>query len=145
MNQVTITINDATPELLNDIEKLVKDHREAKKAKAEPESPAKSRDINEPIQDPLGYQRWENEKSELHRVDGPAKLWRNGNYEYWFEGKPGRVCDTHLPSAKCVHMYYWYKNGEEIAAFNSTANRLWIMAKNISDESRISFSIPEKQ
>ena len=38
-----------------------------------------------------GYAMWVNKNAELHRVNGPAIEWNNGNKEWWIDGKRHRI------------------------------------------------------
>lgn len=38
-----------------------------------------------------GTKIWKNDKGQIHRDDGPAITWTNGNWEWWFEDKCHRI------------------------------------------------------
>lgn len=43
------------------------------------------------IVDKWGNKHWENEKGEFHRENGPAIEWKNGDKEWWFDGRRHRI------------------------------------------------------
>jgi len=44
-----------------------------------------------PVVDEYGVKRWYNERGELHRLDGPAIIWNDGNKYYYQNGKRHRL------------------------------------------------------
>jgi hypothetical protein len=50
-----------------------------------------------------------NEADELHRVDGPAVVWKNGDTEWYYEGKLHRLDG---PAVKKKGYTAWYHHGD---------------------------------
>lgn len=55
-------------------------------------------------------EEWENEDKKLHRLDGPAGVYNNQDYEWFYNGKHHR---TDGPAMKLFSglMYQWYVGG----------------------------------
>lgn len=136
LNQVIFTITDATPELLQDIDQLIRDHKSAKT-----KEPVKPRDIHEPTINEHGVKTWTNEEGLVDRKTGPAIEHPNGDYEWWIDGQRGRNTDVTCPTTKCSHMYYWFYKDEEFAAYNSSTKRFWITGDKVPKHQR-TFSFP---
>lgn len=57
--------------------------------------------------DMYGTKTWRNEKGQLHREDGPAIEWSDGDWEWRLNGKRHRICG---PCAWISGYYYWRVN-----------------------------------
>lgn len=54
---------------------------------------------------------WKNEKGEIHREDGPAVEWPDGDWWWYLNGKCHRICG---PCDWFRGEYYWWVNGESV-------------------------------
>lgn len=48
-----------------------------------------------------------NEKSQLHRIDGPARIWNNGDESWWINGKRHREDGPAIQYIKGGSHYYF--------------------------------------
>jgi hypothetical protein len=64
-----------------------------------------------PIIDKYGTKHWRNESGQLHREDGPATEWTNGDKSWWLHGKLHRKDGPAIEQAEGHKA--WYKNGQQ--------------------------------
>ena len=68
--------------------------------------------MTNPIIDKDGNKQWFNSKGELHREDGPATEWVNGNKFWCINGKFHREDGPAIELSNGTKM--WFINGERI-------------------------------
>ena len=57
-------------------------------------------------------QQWRNARGKLHRTDGPAIIYADGDQEWWVNGKPHRTDGPAVIYANGTKL--WYINGNNI-------------------------------
>jgi hypothetical protein len=68
--------------------------------------------VTNPIIDKYNIKQWFNSQGQLHREDGPAVIWPNGD-KYWY--KNGQLHREDGPAEEWTHgNKYWYINGKRI-------------------------------
>jgi hypothetical protein len=68
--------------------------------------------MKNPIIDEYNVKQWFNSQGQLHREDGPAVIWPNGD-KYWY--KNGQLHREDGPAEEWTHgNKYWYINGKRI-------------------------------
>ena len=70
----------------------------------------------------------------LHRVDGPARIWSDGSFEWYYNGKLHRPCGPAV-EYKVYGAKYWYWHGnlhrlDGPAAEYSSGYKLWYIDGN---------------
>jgi hypothetical protein len=76
--------------------------------------------------DAQGTLRWYNAKGWLHRDDGPAKIYADGDQEWYINGKVHRLTGPAVITTKGDQ--YWYVNGVDITQEVNT----WMTENNTS-------------
>lgn len=65
--------------------------------------------MDNPIIDQYGAKRWYNEKSQYHREDGPAIIYKDGDQYWYYNDKRHRVGG---PAVEYTDgSFLWYKHG----------------------------------
>jgi len=52
--------------------------------------------MSNPHIDIVGTKRWFNKKGQLHRTDGPAKIWKDGEKHWFIDGKEVKPIPDHI-------------------------------------------------
>ena len=75
--------------------------------------------MSNPVIDSNGTKRWYTADGQRHRVDGPARIWANGDKAWWVNGKRHRVDGPAYEGADGTKA--WHVNDEYLteAEFNS--------------------------
>ena len=79
-----------------------------------------------PIIDEFGNQKWNDVNGYLHREDGPAFIWANGDQNWYKNGRPHR---TDGPSDVYIGGLSWWINGQ---SYHN--NQSFQKAAKLSDE-----------
>ena len=94
----------------------------------------------------VGTKYWRNERRYLHREDGPAVIWPNGNKEWWLNGNRHREDG---PAVECADGgKEWWLNGVQhrndgpaVMSSDGKDCRWFINGKRIDLETRINTEI----
>lgn len=65
----------------------------------------------------------------LHRLDGPAVIWEDGDKEYWVNGKLHRL-DGPAMELHSLDTFLWFVNGIRIRDEKENLLRFWWNYKN---------------
>jgi hypothetical protein len=57
-----------------------------------------------------GSEEWRNEIGELHRLDGPARVWADGSQEWRVDGKLHRDDGQAIVDSKSGIVEWWYED-----------------------------------
>jgi hypothetical protein len=88
--------------------------------------------------DKYGTKSWRNSRGKLHRTDGPAVEWLNGDKEWWVEGKRHRADG---PAVECLDGYKaWWVRGKRHRTDGPAVEQVdghkewWVEGKCLGDD-----------
>ena len=88
----------------------------------------------------LDCKTWTNDIGDVHRTDGPAKIWEDGSYEYWLNGKLHREDGPAICWVEDREEWWFYdvlhrSDGPAVIFLHDEDYPMWyINGKNISNK-----------